>query len=68
MIDENIKGIEMEKKSDKSKDDLVLLVTLAGLAITAMKNNQIKIKLMLLMIFLLHYLSQQSRLKQHKTL
>ncbi|PER34510.1 peptide ABC transporter substrate-binding protein, partial [Bacillus thuringiensis] len=45
VIDENIKGIEMEKKSDKSKDDLVLLVTLAGLAITAMKKQPNKDKI-----------------------
>lgn len=39
VIDENIKGIEMEKKSDKSKDDLVVLVTLAGLAMSANKKT-----------------------------
>ncbi|HDX9577644.1 TPA: ParM/StbA family protein [Bacillus pseudomycoides] len=39
VIDENIKGIEMEKKSDKSKDDLVALVTLAGLAVSAIKKQ-----------------------------
>ncbi|CAI8947490.1 hypothetical protein EMIT079MI2_510011 [Bacillus sp. IT-79MI2] len=39
VIEENIKGIEMEKKSDKSKDDLVVLVTLAGLAVSAIKKD-----------------------------
>ncbi|MDF9626105.1 ParM/StbA family protein [Bacillus cereus] len=42
VIDENIKGIEMEKKSDKSKDDLVVLVTLAGLAVSAIKKQPSK--------------------------
>ncbi|PGD99974.1 ParM/StbA family protein [Bacillus pseudomycoides] len=45
VIDENIKGIEMEKKSDKSKDDLVVLVTLAGLAVSAMKKQPNKDKI-----------------------
>ncbi|WP_144508763.1 ParM/StbA family protein [Bacillus mycoides] len=42
VLEENIKGIEMEKKSDKSKDDLVVLVTLAGLAVSAIKKQPSK--------------------------
>lgn len=37
--EDNLEPIEMEKKSDKSKDEIPVIVTLAGLAITAMKQN-----------------------------
>ncbi|MFJ7557793.1 peptide ABC transporter substrate-binding protein [Bacillus thuringiensis] len=39
VLEEGLSGIEMEKKSDKSNDDLVTIVTLAGLAIGAMKEQ-----------------------------
>jgi plasmid segregation protein ParM len=34
-----LEPIEMEKKSDKSKDEIPVIVTLAGLAISAMKDH-----------------------------
>ncbi|MFE8703893.1 peptide ABC transporter substrate-binding protein [Cytobacillus sp. FJAT-54145] len=37
--EDRLEPLEMEKKSDKSKDEIPVIVTLAGLAITAMKEN-----------------------------
>lgn len=37
--EDSLEPIEMEKKSDKSKDEIPVIVTLAGLAVTAMKDN-----------------------------
>lgn len=37
--EDNLEPIEMEKKSDKSEDEIPVIVTLAGLAVTAMKQN-----------------------------
>lgn len=39
VLNDNLSGIELEKKSDKSKDEIPVLVTLAGLAVEAIKNN-----------------------------
>jgi len=39
VLNDNLQGIELEKKSDKSKDETPVLVTLAGLAIHAIKQN-----------------------------
>lgn len=39
VLNDNLQGIELEKKSDKSKDEIPVLVTLAGLAIDTMKRN-----------------------------
>ncbi|WP_100400466.1 ParM/StbA family protein [Bacillus sp. FJAT-44742] len=40
VIDENLDALELEKKSDKSKDEIPVIVTLAGLAISAMKEKE----------------------------
>lgn len=39
VLNDNRHPIELEKKSDKSKDEIPVLVTLAGLAISAMKEH-----------------------------
>ncbi|MGM0867385.1 MAG: ParM/StbA family protein [Bacillota bacterium] len=39
VLNDNLQGIELEKKSDKSKDEIPVMVTLAGLAIDAMKKK-----------------------------
>ena len=39
VLNDNLQGIELEKKSDKSKDEIPVLVTLAGLAVDAMKKE-----------------------------
>ncbi|NKR09515.1 hypothetical protein, partial [Escherichia coli] len=42
VLNDNLQGIELEKKSDKSKDEIPVLVTLAGLAVDAMKKDYSK--------------------------
>jgi len=39
VLSDNLSGIELEKKSDKSKDEIPVIVTFAGLAIEAIKDN-----------------------------
>ena len=39
VLNDNLPGIELEKKSDKSTDEIPVIVTLAGLAIEAMQKN-----------------------------
>ncbi|MDZ5610082.1 ParM/StbA family protein [Bacillus pseudomycoides] len=39
VINDQLKGTEVEKKSDKSTDELMLLTILSGLAISAMRHN-----------------------------
>lgn len=39
VLNDNLQPIELEKKSDKSKDEIPVIVTLAGLAIDAMKKQ-----------------------------
>lgn len=39
VLKDNLPAIELEEKSDKSKDEIPVLVTLAGLAIDAMKKE-----------------------------
>lgn len=39
VLNDNLPGVELEKKSDKSKDEIPVLVTLAGLAVDAMKKE-----------------------------
>lgn len=40
VLDDRHQATELEKKSDKSKDEIPVIVTLCGLAIDAMKRNQ----------------------------
>lgn len=39
VLNDNLRAVELEKKSDKSKDEIPVIVTLAGLAIDAMKKQ-----------------------------
>jgi len=39
VLNDNLQGIELEKKSDKSKDEIPVIVALSGLAVDAMKRN-----------------------------
>lgn len=39
VLSDNLQGIELEKKSDKSKDEIPVIVTLAGLAVDAMQKE-----------------------------
>ncbi|SFD60388.1 plasmid segregation protein ParM [Bacillus sp. UNCCL81] len=39
VLNDNLQAVELEKKSDKSKDEIPVIVTLAGLAINAMKKQ-----------------------------
>lgn len=45
VLNDNLQAIELEKKSDKSKDEIPVIVTLAGLAIDAMKREYDKDKI-----------------------
>lgn len=45
VLDDNINGTELENKSDKSKDEIPVLVTLAGLTVDAMKKEYNKDKI-----------------------
>ncbi|RFB09915.1 ParM/StbA family protein [Bacillus sp. HNG] len=42
VLNDNLQAIELEKQSDKSKDEIPVIVTLAGLAIDAMKKQYTK--------------------------
>ncbi|MBO3796463.1 Alp7A family actin-like protein (plasmid) [Bacillus subtilis] len=42
VLKDNLQGIELEKKSDKSEDEIPVIVTLSGLAINAMKSSPTK--------------------------
>lgn len=45
VLNDNLPGIELEKKTDKSTDEIPVLVTLAGLAIDSMKREYKKNKI-----------------------
>lgn len=45
VLSDNLQAVELEKKSDKSKDEIPVIVTLAGLAIEAMKKQYDKDKI-----------------------
>ncbi|MDQ0273847.1 plasmid segregation protein ParM [Cytobacillus purgationiresistens] len=45
VLNDNLQAVELEKKSDKSKDEIPVIVTLAGLAIDAMKREYDKDKI-----------------------
>ncbi|SDD79169.1 plasmid segregation protein ParM [Bhargavaea beijingensis] len=45
VLNDNLPGIELEKRSDKSSDEIPVLVTLAGLAIDAMRREYKKNKI-----------------------
>ena len=45
VIEDRVKGTELEKNSDKSTDELPVMITLAGLAVNAMQMNPIANKI-----------------------